>query len=204
MPRGGARRFLHDAISVIATHLQICKINAFGDLGGSNPLLIIPTRRGSPCPVTGDGDVHLSRSASRTPCQWGAVLVVGDARMVPFDGKGDVRSHGALPWVYRSQCLGGLTRFSSCDGAVEPGCIGAIAACPDGICPDHEDEAILLGLWRDIAQGDFDHMRETLAFLVDDDVLNAVARAMTTVMAKFIAAGLDMSELARESLKEEK
>ena len=67
-----------------------------------------------------------------------------------------------------------------------------------------EDEAILLGLWRDIALGNFDHMRETLAFLVDDDVLNAVARAMTTVMAKFIAAGLDMSDLARESLKEEK
>ena len=67
-----------------------------------------------------------------------------------------------------------------------------------------EDEAILLGLWRDIALGDFDHMRETLAFLVDDDVLNAVARAMTAVMAKFVAAGLDMSELARESLKEGK
>ena len=67
-----------------------------------------------------------------------------------------------------------------------------------------EDEAILLGLWRDIALGRLDHMRETLAFLVDDDVLNATANALTTAMAKFVAAGFDWSGLVRESLKEEK
>lgn len=67
-----------------------------------------------------------------------------------------------------------------------------------------EDEAILLGLWRDIALGDFDHMRETLRFLVDDDVLGATANAMTATMAKLVVAGFDLPGVERESLKEEK
>lgn len=67
-----------------------------------------------------------------------------------------------------------------------------------------EDEAILLGLWRDIALGDFDHMRATLAFLIEEDVVGAASQAMTTAMAKFVAAGFDLSGLVREILKEEK
>ena len=65
-----------------------------------------------------------------------------------------------------------------------------------------EDEAVLIGLWRDLSHGDIEHLRATLVFVAEDDAVSPIARAMTTVMAKLIAAGLEMSQLLAEPLKE--
>lgn len=65
-----------------------------------------------------------------------------------------------------------------------------------------EDEAILIGMWRDLANADLDHMRTTLALLVAKDSVEPIARAMTAATAKLIAAGFDLSELSAETQKE--
>lgn len=67
-----------------------------------------------------------------------------------------------------------------------------------------EDEAILIGLWSDLSRGDIDHLRDTLVFVAEADAVSPIARAMTTVMAKLIAAGFEMSELRAQPLKESK
>jgi len=67
-----------------------------------------------------------------------------------------------------------------------------------------EDEAVLLGMWRDLALGDVDHMRATLALMTEEDTVSPIAQAMTAVMAKLIAAGFDLSGLVRETIEEEK
>jgi len=67
-----------------------------------------------------------------------------------------------------------------------------------------EDEAVLIGMWRDLAVGDVDHMRTTLGLIVEEETVPMVVRAMTAVVAKLLAAGFDLSGLARETLKEEK
>lgn len=67
-----------------------------------------------------------------------------------------------------------------------------------------EDEAILMGMWRDLALGDIDHMRTTLGMMVEEEAVDPVARGMTAVIAQFVAAGIDMSTLTREKLKEDK
>ena len=67
-----------------------------------------------------------------------------------------------------------------------------------------EDEAILLGLWRDLAHGHFDRLRATLALMVDADSVVPIAEAMATAGARLIAAGFDLSELTGEPVKEVK
>lgn len=67
-----------------------------------------------------------------------------------------------------------------------------------------EHEAVLLSLWRDLANADFDRMRATLALLIDEDTVQPVARAMTAATAKMVAARFDFSGLTGETVKEEK
>jgi hypothetical protein len=59
-----------------------------------------------------------------------------------------------------------------------------------------EDEAILLGLWRDISLGDVTNARATLALLAEGDSVGPIAKAMGAAIDRLVAAGFDMSALA--------
>ena len=67
-----------------------------------------------------------------------------------------------------------------------------------------EDEAVLIGLWSDLALGDLDHLRDTLVLVAETDAVAPIARAMANVTAKLIVAGFEMSGLRAEPLKESK
>lgn len=59
-----------------------------------------------------------------------------------------------------------------------------------------EDEAILLGLWRDISLGDVANARATLALLAEGDSAGPIDKAMGAAIDRLVAAGFDMSALA--------
>ncbi|WP_192647014.1 hypothetical protein [Sphingopyxis sp. OAS728] len=59
-----------------------------------------------------------------------------------------------------------------------------------------EDEAILLGLWRDISLGDVANARATLALLAEGDSVGPIVKAMGAAIDRLVAAGFDMSALA--------
>jgi hypothetical protein len=59
-----------------------------------------------------------------------------------------------------------------------------------------EDEAILLGLWRDISLGDGANAHATLALLAEGDSAGPIAKAMGAAIDRLVAAGFDMSALA--------
>lgn len=59
-----------------------------------------------------------------------------------------------------------------------------------------EDEAILLGLWQRVAQGDEAGANATLALLVAPDAVGPVAHAMRAAVAGLTEAGFDPSILA--------
>ena len=59
-----------------------------------------------------------------------------------------------------------------------------------------EDEAILLGLWRDFSLGDAANARATLALLAEGDSVGPIANAMRAATGRLVAAGFDMSALA--------
>lgn len=59
-----------------------------------------------------------------------------------------------------------------------------------------EDEAILLGLWRDFSLGNAANARATLALLAKGDSVGPIANAMRTATGRLVVAGFDMSALA--------
>lgn len=59
-----------------------------------------------------------------------------------------------------------------------------------------EDEAILLGLWRDFSLGNAANARATLAFLAEGESVGPIARAMGAATRRLVVAGFDMSALA--------
>ena len=59
-----------------------------------------------------------------------------------------------------------------------------------------EDEAILLGLWRDISLGGVTNARATLALLAEGDSVGPIAKAMGAAIGRLVAAGFDMPALA--------
>ena len=59
-----------------------------------------------------------------------------------------------------------------------------------------EDEAILLGLWRDISLGDVANARATLALLAEGDSVGPIAKAMGAAIDRLVAAGFDMPVIA--------
>lgn len=67
-----------------------------------------------------------------------------------------------------------------------------------------EHEAVLLALWRDLANSDPDRMRATFALLVEEDAIAPLSRAMTLASAKLVAAGFDLGALTAEPQKEMK
>lgn len=67
-----------------------------------------------------------------------------------------------------------------------------------------EYEAILIGLWRDLADADFNRPRATLALLVHADAISPIAEAMASASAGLMAAGFDLAELAGKSVREVK
>lgn len=73
---------------------------------------------------------------------------------------------------------------------------GKIAVAPMN-CPHIvEDEAILIGMWRDLSLGDVDRTRAILKLLVSEDAVTPVSRAMITATAKLVLAGFDLSGLS--------
>lgn len=70
-----------------------------------------------------------------------------------------------------------------------------LALAPMACCHIVEDEAILLGLWRDLALGRFDKARGTLALVVREDIVSPMSRAMTLASAKLMMAGFDLAQL---------
>jgi hypothetical protein len=59
-----------------------------------------------------------------------------------------------------------------------------------------EDEAILLGLWRDFSLENAANARATLAFLAEGESVGPIARAMGAATGRLVAAGFDMPALA--------
>ena len=59
-----------------------------------------------------------------------------------------------------------------------------------------EDEAILLGLWRDIPLEGSVNTRATLALLAEGDSVGPIAKAMGAAIDALVAAGFDMPVLA--------
>ena len=64
-----------------------------------------------------------------------------------------------------------------------------------------EDEAILLGLWRDFSLGSTANARATLALLAEGDSVGPIAKAMDAAIDRLVAAGFDMSALAAGTMK---
>ncbi|KAJ8134751.1 hypothetical protein OY671_012036, partial [Metschnikowia pulcherrima] len=58
-----------------------------------------------------------------------------------------------------------------------------------------EDEAISIGIWRDLSLGDIDRARATLKSMVSDDAVMPISRTMITATAKSLSAGFDLSGL---------
>ena len=59
-----------------------------------------------------------------------------------------------------------------------------------------EDEAILLGLWRDFSLGEPANARATLALLAEGESVGPIVKAMGAATDRLVAAGFDMSALA--------
>lgn len=59
-----------------------------------------------------------------------------------------------------------------------------------------EDEAILLGLWRDFSLESTANAHATLALLAEEDSVGPIAKAMGAAVDRLVAAGFDMSALA--------
>ena len=59
-----------------------------------------------------------------------------------------------------------------------------------------EDEAILLGLWRDISLESTTNAHATLALLAEGDSAGPIAKAMGAAIDRLLAAGFDMPALA--------
>ncbi|HWV59165.1 MAG TPA: hypothetical protein VN034_00810 [Sphingopyxis sp.] len=63
-----------------------------------------------------------------------------------------------------------------------------------------EDEAILLGLWRDISLGNVANAHATLALLAEGDSVGPIAKAMGAAIDRLLAAGFDMPALAADTM----
>lgn len=66
-----------------------------------------------------------------------------------------------------------------------------------------EDEAILLGLWRDVTRGDGNRVRATLALLVARGSVASIVNAMSDAHAALTAAGFDLSDLSPHARHQE-
>lgn len=77
-----------------------------------------------------------------------------------------------------------------------------IALAPMAGCRIVEDEAILLGLWHDLALGRFDKARGTLALVVREDTVSPISQAMTLASAKLMMAGFDVAQLQNHRIED--
>ncbi|KGB58299.1 hypothetical protein [Sphingopyxis sp. LC363] len=74
--------------------------------------------------------------------------------------------------------------------------VGTLVLAPMPCLQISEDEAILLGLWRDISLGDVANAHATLALLAEGDGVGPIAKAMGAAADRLVAAGFDMPALA--------
>jgi len=101
-----------------------------------------------------------------------------------FRGFAAVDAQGALPDFHVAMALLG-------GDAVE-----TLLLAPMPCLQISEDEAILLGLWRDFSLESHANARETLALMAEGDSVGPIAKAMGAAINKLVAAGFDMSALA--------
>jgi hypothetical protein len=64
-----------------------------------------------------------------------------------------------------------------------------------------EDEAILLGMWRDLVAGKEDGVRETLTLMVDETAITPILKGMQEIVAKMVAVDLAPDGMAATSEK---
>lgn len=79
-----------------------------------------------------------------------------------------------------------------------------IKLAPMGCAMVGEDEAVLLGLWHDLALGRIERTHGTLDLIVGDDSATPIVTAMTMAAAEITTAGFELSDLAPAALQEEK
>ena len=95
-----------------------------------------------------------------------------------------VNAAGALPDFYVAMAL------------IGGDAVKTLALTPMPCLQISEDEAILLGLWRDISLGGVTTARATLALLAEGDSVGPIAKAMGAAVDRLVAAGFDMPALA--------
>jgi len=105
-----------------------------------------------------------------------------------FRGFAAVDAAGALPDFHIAMALLG-------SDAVE-----TLVLAPMPCLQISEDEAILLGLWRDFSLGEAANARATLALMAEGDSVGPIAKAMGAAVDRLLAAGFDMPALAAGSM----
>ena len=91
---------------------------------------------------------------------------------------------------------GALPDFHVAMALIGGDAVKTIALAPMPCLQISEDEAILLGLWRDISLGGVTNARATLALLAEGDSVGPIAKAMGAAVDRLVAAGFDMPALA--------
>lgn len=102
----------------------------------------------------------------------------------------------------RMGALSALPDLNIAMGLINRDGLGRITVAPVEYPYIMEYEAVLIGMWRDLANAGLDHVRATLALLVQSNSIEPIARAMTAATVKLVAAGFDLSELSAETEKE--
>lgn len=62
-----------------------------------------------------------------------------------------------------------------------------------------EDEAVILALWRNVATGDLENVRGTLAMMVENQAIAPILQGMEAMVAKLAAAELSPTGMASSS-----
>ena len=103
-------------------------------------------------------------------------------------------------WLHRGfaavNAAGALPDFHIAMAMLAGDAVETLLLAPMPCLQISEDEAILLGLWRDISLGDVANARATLALLAEGNSAGPIAKAMGAAIDRLVAAGFDMSALA--------
>ncbi|MBB6427484.1 hypothetical protein [Sphingopyxis sp. JAI128] len=94
------------------------------------------------------------------------------------------------------EALGALPDFHIAMALLAGDAVETLALAPMPCLQISEDEAILLGLWRDFSLESTANAHATLALLAAEHRVGAIARAMGAAAHRLIAAGFDMPSLA--------
>jgi hypothetical protein len=97
--------------------------------------------------------------------------------------------------------LAALTHFHVAMALLNAGGIERLALAPVGCPRIGEDEAILIGLWHDVASDRGSRARSTLALIVEPRSVAPIAAAMAEASAELTAAGLELAHLSLQTTR---